>query len=113
MRGKLPDSSPTVAKPVLVAVTLRSHDPTLIGDVGLKTRSMLRKRSGRPRSRMRSTGLTPKAASAINQDRRAREWFRASPATKARVVEAPPSPPVKKYQGTSGFQTGGLSTGRP
>ena len=38
--------------------------PTLIGDVGLKTRSMFTKRSGRPRSLMSSTGETPAPASA-------------------------------------------------
>ena len=41
-----------------------THEPTLIGEVTLKTRSMLRKRSGRPRSVISSTGLTPTPASA-------------------------------------------------
>ena len=36
--------------------------PTLIGEVTLKTRSMFRNRSGRPRSEMSSTGETSSAA---------------------------------------------------
>jgi hypothetical protein len=39
----------------------RIQEPTLIGEVTLKTRSMFRNRSGRPRSEIRSTGLTPSA----------------------------------------------------
>jgi hypothetical protein len=36
--------------------------PTLIGDVGLNTRSMFRNRSGRPRSLIKRTGETRSAA---------------------------------------------------
>ena len=42
--------------------TKSTHDPTLIGEVTLKTRSMFRKRSGRPRSEIRRTGETRSAA---------------------------------------------------
>jgi hypothetical protein len=45
----------------------RTHEPTLIGDVTLKTRSMFRKRSGRPRSEISRAGETASktAASAM------------------------------------------------
>ncbi len=45
--------------PPLVA---RIQEPTLIGEVTLKTRSMFRKRSGRPRSEISSAGLTASPA---------------------------------------------------
>ena len=35
-----------------------SQEPTFIGEVGLKTRSMLKKRAGLPRSEISSSGLT-------------------------------------------------------
>jgi hypothetical protein len=34
-------------------------------------------------------------------------------APRARLADAPPSPPLKKYQGTAAFQTGSLRIGRP
>ena len=87
--------------------------PTLIGDLSLNTRIMLRNRAGRPRSAIRSGGL--------RADRRRRDQRRvageplvagdraASPSSD----EAPASPPVKKYQRSSRFQTGALTIGRP
>src|ERR671923_1374255 len=42
--------------------TKSTHEPTLIGEVTLKTRSMFRKRSGRPRSEIRRIGDTASAA---------------------------------------------------
>jgi hypothetical protein len=42
--------------------TNRIHEPTLIGDVTLKTRSMCRNRSGLPRSEISSAGETTSAA---------------------------------------------------
>ena len=53
-----PSSSSAAAVPDAVPETNRTQLPTLIGEVTLKTRSMFRKRSGRPRSETRSTGLT-------------------------------------------------------
>jgi hypothetical protein len=42
-----------------------SHEPTLIGEVTLATRSMFRKRSGRPRS---TTSATPDTPKRLNRD---------------------------------------------
>jgi hypothetical protein len=53
------------------APTVSSQEPTLIGEVSLKTRSIFTKRSGLPRSEVKSRGLTPSPAKAIIHDRRA------------------------------------------
>src|SRR4051812_20009573 len=91
----------------------RSHEPTLIGEVTLKTRSMLRKRSGLPRSEVSRSGLTESAPNAISQERRASSRLPVRAAASANVADAPPRPPVKKEVGVSQVQTGGLTTGFP
>src|SRR4051795_11742382 len=55
-RGSLPQSSSTAAAFDAPPETTRIQLPTLIGEVTLKTRSMFRKRSGRPRSEMSRSG---------------------------------------------------------
>ena len=74
---------------------------------------MFRNRSGRPRSEISSTGLTTSAAAATYSDRRASGSFPRSRATRLNTDDAPARPPVKKYHGISGCQTGSLITGRP
>src|SRR3954454_22583865 len=64
-----------VASPLAVS----SHEPTLIGDVTLKTRSMFKNRDDLPRSEMSSGGLAPKPASALSHARRASASFPRSP----------------------------------
>ena len=64
-------SSLPTAIAVAEPLEARIHEPTLIGEVTLNIRSMLRKRVGRPRSEMRSAGLetngqTPGAADRID-----------------------------------------------
>src|SRR5688572_13506437 len=102
-----------VATPFVAPDNATTQDPTLIGDVILKTRSMLRKRAGRPRSVISSTGFAMEASIATAQERRASRRWPASSAASAKVDAPPVSPPVKKYHGTCGFHTGGLITGRP
>ena len=79
----------------------------------MKTRSMLRKRSGRPRSAISRIGLTVSAAEATWMLRCASCWWPENRATRLSTDEAPPRPPVKKYSGISVFQTGSWITGRP
>ena len=84
-----------------------------MGEVTLKTRSMLWNRSGRPRSEMSRTGEIPTPAKASSQPRRASAGRPDIPAPSASGAAAPAIPPTKKYQGTSGVHTGVLSTCRP
>ena len=67
-----------------------------MGEVGLATRSMLAKRPGRPRSAIRSAGLTAMAPSESRPARRASRLFPLRRAAQASVADAPPSPPLKK-----------------
>src|SRR4029078_9384399 len=112
--------------------TPRIQPPTLTREVTLKTRNMFRKRSGRPRSETSSAGLTMSATAPTYSERLASVSLPALPATPLITHEPPPRvrspptratrlitdepparPPVKKYQGISGCQTGSFSTGRP
>src|SRR5581483_2591201 len=54
-RAGEPDQVPATARDPSAPVPARSHVPKFIGDVGRKTRIMLRNREGLPRSAMRST----------------------------------------------------------
>src|SRR5262245_55076189 len=92
-------------------VYARIQLPTLMGDVTLNTRSMLRSRSGRPRSDMSKSGLTAFATDAIWMLRWASSSLPETRATRLNTDDAPPSPPVKKYHGISRCQTGSLITG--
>ncbi len=65
----------------------------LIGEVGLITRSMFRKRSGRPRSATRATPDSPMAPAAATFDARASLWSPPACANPASTEEAPASPP--------------------
>src|SRR3954469_7460294 len=75
-----------VARPL----ALSSHEPTLIGEVTLKTRSMLTKRDGLPRSEIRSAGLAPTPATALSHARRASASLPGACATSAGIAGAPP-----------------------
>ncbi len=70
-----------------------SQEPTLIGEVGLNTRSMFRKRSGRPRSATRATPDRPIAPTAAIFDALACLWLPVAWANPASTEEAPASPP--------------------
>ena len=67
-----------------------------MGDVGLKTRSMLMKRSGRPRSLMSSTGEMPAPATPSAAARRASGALPVNRAPAAIGPHAPARPPTKK-----------------
>jgi hypothetical protein len=69
--GNHPVQALTAASVVLAPLTLRIQEPTLIGDVTLNIRSMLRKRMGRPRSEIRNRGLTAIPPNAPAHARRA------------------------------------------
>jgi hypothetical protein len=91
----------------------RIHEPALIGDVGLSTRSMWWKRSGRPRSEMSSGGLAAAPASATSHARRASDRSPRSSLMSAKGAAAPAVPPQKKYTGISHVHVGCLRIGRP
>ena len=67
-----------------------------MGEVSLNIRSMLRKRSGRPRSATSSTGLAVTPAKATSHARRASGRLPAAPAADPSAAEAPASPPVNR-----------------
>jgi len=80
--------------------------PTLIGEVGLATRSMWWKRSGRPRSETRNHMLASSAAKEPSQLAR-RSWgrpVRSAPAPTTAVPAA--SPPANRYAAIFHPQTG-------
>ena len=69
----------------------------LIGEVGLKTRSMFRKRSGRPRSWTSAASETAIAPAARSLRRaRASRGRPLSSAPAARIEDAPASPPANR-----------------
>src|SRR5450631_2695935 len=73
-----------------------SQEPTLIGELGLSTRSIFRKRSGRPRSATSATPDSPMAPAAAILDALACLWLPAAWANPASTEEAPASPPRKR-----------------
>ena len=103
-----PVRSAATAVPATVEKPIRHHAPIDIGERGLKIRSMLKKRSGRPRSRISSGAPGITAPSASLRATAADLW---SPATShaSPISDEPPAiPPSQKYSGTSQVQTGGL-----
>src|SRR5436190_7900623 len=77
------------------------HEPTDIALCGLKTRSMLRKRSGRPRSAVSRAAESGPPAAAIQRASRASVVLPpVHSATAAITADAPAAPPTKKYVGT-------------
>src|SRR4051794_9482633 len=73
------------------------HDPTDIALWGLNTRSMLMKRSGRPRSAVRSAADPGPPAAAIHRESRARLPSVPVHSATAPINAAPPAaPPMKK-----------------
>src|SRR5262249_60725412 len=110
-RGKIPRSSQAASAVVEAPDPTRIQEPTLIGEVTLKTRSMFRNRSGRPRSDTSSAGLTTSAPRPIHSDVRARRSFPAVRAARLSTDHAPARPPVKKEHGISGFQTRPVAIG--
>ena len=91
----------------------RIQVPTLIGELGLATRSIWWKRSGRPRSAISRPMLTSRAAKLprLPARRRSGRPVRSAPAASRAAPAA--RPPVKKYAGIFHPHTGGFSTGRP
>jgi hypothetical protein len=88
--------------------------PTLIGDVGLNTRSMFTNRSGRPRSLIRAANETVTAALAHSRARVARRGRADASAAAARIEDAPARPPQNRYPAiSSSSHTGGLMIGCP
>ena len=99
------------AAPPLKAV--RIHEPRLIGEVSLITRSMFTKRSGRPRSSTRATAPTLTAPSAASRQLRRSASRPLSCAPAASTAEPPATPPRKRYAAIPGPHGTGLTTGRP
>src|SRR4029077_10345554 len=69
--GRIPVISDTAAAPAPGPSPPSSQEPTLIGELGLKTRSMLVNRAGRPRSWTRAAADRLIAPSALNLAARA------------------------------------------
>ena len=64
--GRIPVTSDTAAAPATGPYPASSQEPTLIGELGLKTRSMFANRAGRPRSWTRAAAdrlIAPSAPS--------------------------------------------------
>ena len=95
-RRPTPVSSLAVAATTDVPKADSSHVPTLMGDVTLATRSMLRNRRGRPRSATRRTPLAATAVDDATRQRRARRWSPVSRPPAASRADPPAMPPVKK-----------------
>ena len=74
----------------------RTQLPTLIGEVGFRTRNMFRKRAGRPRSTISKGGDTAAPTKATTSALRASRALPATRAPKASTAEAPARPPKKK-----------------
>src|ERR1700733_10452962 len=112
--GRGPGPSGTAGAPATGPYAASSQEPTLIGELGLNTRSMCRNRSGRPRSCTRATADRLIAPSAPTLATRASSPYPDTSAPAASTDEAPARPPRNRYPGTSGTrQTGSLITGRP
>src|ERR1700760_3256405 len=112
--GSIPVTSDTAAAPATGPYPASSQEPTLIGELGLKTRSMLVKRAGRPRSWTRAAADRLIAPSAVSLATRATSRWPDTCALAASTEEAPARPPKHRYPATSGAcHTGSLITGRP
>src|SRR5579883_1074475 len=109
----MPRASLAAAANVAVENAEKMYTPTLIGEVGLKTRSMCKKRSGRLRSAIKQKALTAQPPAAATIMTRASSWFFAARWQPARVAAVPAIPPVKKYTGIRSVHAGGLTIGRP
>ena len=79
-----------------VLLAPRTHEPRLIGEVGLITRSMRWKRSGRPRSAISRGGLAAAPTRATSHARRASASSPRSSLSNAKGAAAPAIPPKKK-----------------
>src|SRR5262245_17483581 len=108
------DSISAKADPTKQLNSTRVHTPTDMAERHLNTRSMLRKRAGRPRSAIRRHGEitapanpTPSAALVKSSDRPV------SRPTSASTALMPDAPPVKKYKPICHVHTGGLTMGSP
>ena len=106
-------SSAAAASPLPGPYATRIQVPTLIGELGLATRSMWWKRSGRPRSAISKYMLANRPAKPPRRPARrsAGRPVRSAPA--ASRAEPADRPPVKKYAGIFHSHTGAFSTGRP
>ena len=112
-RQRSGSSSGAAASALPGPYAVRIQVPMLIGEVGLATRSMWWKRSGRPRSATSRYMLTPRAPTLPRRPARrsAGRPVRSAPAASSDDPAA--RPPVKKYAGICHSHTGGFSTGRP
>src|SRR3954465_10943602 len=101
MRGARPVRLEAAAIPASGAYPDSTHEPTLIGEVGLNTRSMLKNRSGRPRSCTRAIRDREMAENAVSLPA-CSSWGRLLAwAPAASTDEAPARPPRKRYPAIS------------
>src|SRR3954468_17935235 len=94
--GSTPKLSVMAAAPAAGAEGARGQLHLLIGGGGGATRSMLRKRPGRPRSATRKPALREMDPRAVTEARRAKARSPATRAPNESIDDAPASPPVKK-----------------
>ena len=91
--GRRPVTSQTAAAPATGPYPASSQEPTLIGELGLNTRSMFANRAGRPRSLIRATADRLMAPSALIFAARASGRYPDSWAPAASTDDAPARPP--------------------
>lgn len=113
-----PGSHPVTALAAAAEIRLECatsvHEPMLIGEVGLATRSMLRNRSGRPSSATRNPVPAAAAAAETSRPARASDGRPLAVAAAPSTAAAPDSSPRNRYAGRCGsFQRVTFSTGRP
>src|ERR1700745_4518124 len=100
--GRIPLPSDTAAAPATGPSPASSQEPTLIGELGLKTRSMLVKRAGRPRSWTRAAADRLIAPSAVSLATRATSRWPDRWALAGRTEEAPAKTPKNTHSAPSG-----------
>jgi hypothetical protein len=113
-RGSHPVTALAAAAPIRPECAASAQEPMLIGDVGLATRSMFKKRSGRPSSLTRKPVPAAAAAADTTRPARASDGRPLAVANAASTAVAPDSSPRNRYAGRCGsFHRVTLSTGRP
>ena len=115
--ARVSSGSAIVRRSAAVAKALKESSvqtPIDMAERHLKTRSMLKKRAGRPRSAISNAGemTAPVNATASAARTKATGWPVIRPASASKPL-IPAVPPTKKYRPICHVQTGGLTIGWP
>lgn len=95
-RGSLPVTSLAAAADASPEWAASSHEPMLIGEVGLATRSMLANRSGRPSSAVRNAAPPAALAAASSRPARRSAGRLVAAASAPSTAHAPDSSPQNR-----------------